>query len=90
MQDDPKHTFEYLVKQDSFNESSSNWGTIVGLLCGEICIHLLDKEKQDRYIEDEEYRSRIVNFIRSNISFRKRENFYSLCISLNKTDIQNL
>lgn len=90
MEDDPKHTFEYLVKQDEFGETSLNLGKILGLLCGEICIYFLNKEQQDQYIEDEEYRERVINFIRSNISFRKRDNFYSLCISLNKTDIQKL
>ncbi len=75
---------------DELEESSFDWGKILGLLCGEICIVLLNKEFQDKYIEDEEYRVKVINFIRAKTSFRKYENVYSLCISLDKEDIQNI
>ena len=48
---------------DELEESSFDWGKILGLLCGEICIVLLNKELQDKYIEDEEYRIKVINFI---------------------------
>jgi len=88
MQDDEKHTFEYRVDSDSLN--SYDWSKILGLLCGEICLVLLNPEHQEKYIKNEKYRSKVINFIRTETSFRRYENFYILCISLNKTDIQNL
>jgi hypothetical protein len=84
------HIFEYRIKSDELEESSFDWGKILGLLCGEICIVLLSKELQDKYIEDEEYRVKVINFIRAKTSFRRYEKVYSLCISLDKEDIQNI
>lgn len=75
---------------DELEESSFDWGKILGLLCGEICIVLLNKELQDKYIEDDEYRSKVINFIRSKTSLSRRENVYSLCISLDRKDINDL
>jgi len=82
-------TFEYKIVDDP-DAPFQGWGKILGLLCGEICIVLLNKELQDKYIEDEEYRIKVINFIRAKTSFRKYENVYSLCISLDKEDIQNI
>jgi len=90
MQDDEKHTFEYRIDSDSLNESSYDWSKILGLLCGEICLVLLDSEGREKYIKNEKYRSKVINFIRAETSFNRHENVYSLCISLSKKDIQNL
>ena len=83
------HTFEYKIIDDP-NAPFQDWGKILGLLCGEICIVLLNKKKQDKYIEDEEYRKKVINFIREKTKLYKRENCYSLCISLDRKEIQKL
>jgi hypothetical protein len=46
------HTFEYKIVDDPY-EPFQDWGKILGLLCGEICIVLLNKKKQDKYITTE-------------------------------------
>jgi len=83
------HTFEYKIVDDPY-EPFQGWGKILGLLCGEICIVLLNKKKQDKYLTDEEYRNKVINFIREKALLHKRENCYSLCISLDRREIQKL
>jgi len=84
------HIFEYRVSSEDTEEDSYDWSKILGLLCGEICYTLMNKKNQNKYIEDDEYRSKVINFIRSKTSLSRRENVYSLCISLDRKDINDL
>jgi hypothetical protein len=63
------HIFEYRIMSDELEESSFDWGKILGLLCGEICIVLLNKELQDKYIEDEEYRIKVIILFAQKLHF---------------------
>ena len=83
------HTFEYKIVDDP-DAPFQGWGKILRKLCGEICIVLLNKKKQDKYLADEEYRNKVINFIREKALLHKRENCYSLCISLDRREIQKL
>lgn len=84
------HLFEYRIVSEEADETSFDWSKILGLLCGEICFVTMTKENQNKYIEDDEYRSKVINFIRAKTSLSRRENIYSLCISLDRKDINDL
>jgi|688.fasta_scaffold135976_2 hypothetical protein len=74
------HYFKTIVN----NDTAVDWSEIFGLFCGEICIHLLSESNKDRYINDVEYRGKIVDLIKIKTVSEKGENSYSLSVSLNK------